>query len=284
LKPWTVSVWMSFLAGEAGVHPSLLQLEHRPWPLPARRWTWRQTWRDLLFAHWPIPAAIVRPHVPAALEIQEFEGTSWIGVVPFRMTGVMRRPLPDLPWLSAFPELNVRVYVNFQDKPGVWFLSLDATNPLAVWAARRYFHLPYYRAAISMSSEADVFTYTSRRAGAEFSATYRPTSEVYRSRPGSLEHWLTERYRLYAMAVDGSLWANDVHHVPWPLQTAEASIERNTMLEFHAMAVQGPPALLHFARRVDVVVWGGERVAVGLQNKESSERLQRMRTSNAGQA
>lgn len=242
------------------MHPALLQLEHRPWTLPTERWTWRQSWHDLLFAHWPVPAAALRPLVPAGLEVQEFDGTSWIGLVPFRMTGVMRRPLPDMPWVSAFPELNVRVYVVRDDKPGVWFLSLDATNPLAVWAARRFFHLPYFRARMSISGHADEFRYLSRRERAELSCSYRHVSGVYRAKPGSLEHWLTERYCLYAGAPDGSLWRNDVHHVPWPLQSAAATIERNTMFDLHGIAVDGPPALLHFAKRVDVVVWRGQHV------------------------
>src|SRR5947207_5168170 len=87
------------------VHPAVAQLGHRPWPLPAAEWTWRQAWRDLLFAHWPVPAEALRPLVPPALEVETFDGTAWIGVVPFRMTGVMRRPLPDVPGVSAFPEL-----------------------------------------------------------------------------------------------------------------------------------------------------------------------------------
>src|SRR5688572_16899802 len=134
------------------MHSSLSRLEHRPWPLPAGPWTWRQSWRDLLFAHWPVPAAMLQSLIPKGLVIQEFEGNSWIGLVPFRMTGVMRRPWPDFPWVSAFPELNVRVYVEHErdGKPGVWFLSLDAPNPLAVWTARRFFHLPYFRSAMSV--------------------------------------------------------------------------------------------------------------------------------------
>jgi uncharacterized protein len=243
------------------VHPALTVLEHRPWPVPERRWTWRQTWRDLLFAHWPVPSAALRPLVPPGLAVQEFDGTSWIGVVPFRMTGVMRRPWPDVPWVSAFPELNVRAYVEREGKAGVWFLSLDAANPLAVWAARRFFHLPYYRARMSVREEQGSIRYVSRRRGAALLATYRPASGVYRAASRSLEHWLTERYCLYARAQDGSLWRTEVHHAPWPLQSAEATLDENTMLACHGIRASGPPPLLHFARRLDVVVWNGYRVS-----------------------
>jgi uncharacterized protein YqjF (DUF2071 family) len=242
-------------------HPSLERLDHRPWPLPDGPWSWRQSWRDLLFAHWPVEVGALRRFVPPPLEVQEREGTSWIGLVPFRMTGVMRRPLPDLPWLSAFPELNVRIYVEHAGKAGVWFLSLDATNPLAVWAARRYFHLPYYQARIAIRPAGDGFQYQARRrgAGSVLRASYRPTSTPYESRPGTLEHWLTERYCLYAQAPDGSLWRNEVHHAPWPLQAAEAEIVEETYLSGHGVTVAGQP-LLHFARRIDVIVWKASRV------------------------
>ena len=195
--------------------------------------------------------------MPAPLVIQEFDGTSWIGLVPFRMAGVMVRGMPDLPWISAFPELNVRLYVEHEGKPGVWFISLDATNPLAVWAARRYFHLPYYRADISIEHQQDSVRYhSSRRAeGPVLDMRYRPISAPYESRPGTLDHFLTERYCLYAQAPDGSLYRCDVHHHPWPLQKAEAEIGTNSYLAGQGVAVSGPPALLHFAGCLDVVVW-----------------------------
>jgi uncharacterized protein len=221
----------------------------------------RQSWCDLLFMHWPVPAGTLRALIPEKLELDEFDGTAWLGLVPFRMAGVMRRPLPDMPWVSAFPELNVRTYVALDGKPGVWFLSLDAANRLAVWAARRFFHLPYYLADMSISVEASGIRYHSTRTNAEFAATYRPTSDPYTARGGSLEHWLTERYCLYARAPDGSIWRNDVHHHPWPLQSAVATIERNTLLDSHGLAIREPPHLLHFARRLDVIVWNAERAA-----------------------
>lgn len=242
-------------------HHSLSRQGHRPWPIPGRPWTWRQTWHDLLFMHWPLPASVLRPLVPEKLELEQFGGTAWLAVVPFRMTGVMRRPWPDLPWVSAFPELNVRTYVTLDGKPGVWFLSLDAANWLAVWAARRFFHLPYYLADISLIENESGITYRSTRPGAEVEVTYRATSDAYLAKKGSLEHWLTERYCLYAEAPEGTIWRNEVHHHPWPLRSAAATIERNTLLQTHGISVQEPPALLHFSRRLEVVVWNAERAA-----------------------
>lgn len=207
-----------------------------------------------------MPSALLRPLVPDELELQEFDGTAWLGLVPFRMAGVMRRPWPDLPEVSEFPELNVRTYVTARGKPGVWFLSLDAPNPLVVWAARRYFHLPYFRARIVHSETRRIHEFASARPGAVFQANYRPVSEPYHAQPGSLEHWLTERYCLYAAAPDGTIWRNEVHHKPWPLQAAEASLAGNTMLDVHGIELPEQPARIHFAKRLDVVMWDADRV------------------------
>jgi len=176
----------------------------------------------------------------------------------------MRRPLPDVPWISAFPECNLRLYVELDGKPGVWFLSLDATRSLAVWGARRFFHLPYFKAAISLRRTDAEIRYQARRLeapDAEFRACYAACSDVYETVPGTLESWLTERYCLYAQAPDGRLLRTEVHHHPWPIQRAEAEIESNTLLAPHGLAVEGAPALLHFAKHIDVVIWPSEVVA-----------------------
>jgi uncharacterized protein YqjF (DUF2071 family) len=172
----------------------------------------------------------------------------------------MLRGLPDLPWISAFPELNVRTYVERDGRAGVWFLSLDATQPLAVWAARTFFHLPYFRATMSVENDGARVGYESVRDRFRFDASYEPTSPVFRSEPGSLDHWLTERYCLFAEDREGALWRTDVHHEPWPLQRAESQIRLNTMLSAHGLNVDGPPVIQHFARRIDVVTWSSERV------------------------
>ena len=138
-----------------------------------------QIWHDLLFAHWSVPIAALRSQIPASLEIDTFDGAAWLAVVPFRMSGVRLRGTRAIPWLSSFPELNVRTYVKRNGKPGVWFFSLDAANAIAVEIARRWFHLPYFRAAMHIQKRGDWFEYSSVRnhpgaPPAELSVKYRP--------------------------------------------------------------------------------------------------------------
>lgn len=217
------------------------------------------TWHDLLFAHWPMPVAALRGLIPPALEIDTLDGTAWLGVVPFRMSGVAPRGVPALPWLSAFPELNVRTYVTAEGKPGVWFFSLDAASALAVAVARAWYHLPYFRARISCAATASGgVNYESWRThpgapAAEFRAQYRPLAPAALATRGSLDYFLTERYCLYAANSRGHVFRGDIHHQPWPLQPAEAEISVNTMAAAHTLVLPATPPLLHFARELRVV-------------------------------
>lgn len=209
-----------------------------------------QTWCDLLFAHWPVPAGALRKVVPPELELDLWEGEGWVGVVPFRMEGIRPRFGVALPMLSATPEINVRTYVKRGGKPGVYFFSLDAESALVVWGARRFFGLPYYRARMQSQNEGDAVRYFSERGSAQFRAWYRPTGEVRLASPGTLDYWLTERYCLHTASATA-----DIRHRQWPLQPAEARIEINTMAEAAGVELPKQAPLLHFARRLDVVVW-----------------------------
>jgi uncharacterized protein YqjF (DUF2071 family) len=242
----------------------LRDVAHRPWPLPAGPWVMMQSWHDLLFAHWPVDPAKLRAQIPERLEIDTFEGSAWLAVVPFRMTGVRLRGTPAAPWLSAFPELNVRTYVVCNGKPGVWFLSLDAGNALAVAIARAWFHLPYFRARMHCGERNGWIDYDSQRshsgaAPAALQGRYRPIAPAVFPRPGTLEHFLTERYCLYALDGSRRLIRGEIHHHPWPLQQAQAEFASNTMAEPIGIALE-PQPLLHFARRQDVLVWPPTRV------------------------
>lgn len=218
----------------------------------------RMSWHDLLFAHWPVDPRVLAPIVPAALELDLFDGRAYVGVVPFRMTRMGPRLLPPIPWLSSFPEINVRTYVRAGGRPGVWFMSLDATQWLAVRMARRFFHLPYFDADISCRREGDAVVYRAQRThegapAARFEARYEPAGEVFHACVGSIDHWLTERYCLYALGRDGAPRRVDIEHAPWPLQPARASIDENTMASSIGIDLAAAPAHVHFARRLDVV-------------------------------
>lgn len=240
---------------------SLTNTEHRLWALPHGPWIMKQEWHDLLFAHWVVPEEVLRPLIPATLEIDKFGAQAWVGVVPFRMAGVRSRGAPAFPGISRFPELNVRTYVVRDGKPGVWFFSLDAANALAVWGARTLFHLPYFLAAMSCVEEAGWIRYESRRkdrrgASAELVARYRAIGEVFHAQPGSIEHFLAERYCLYTVDRSGRLLWCEIHHPPWPLRVAEAVFQENTMADAAGIIVAAlKPELLHFSRRQEVVVW-----------------------------
>lgn len=248
-------------------HRLLLQTEHRPWPLPQRKFLMHQSWHDLLFAHWPIPAELLRPMIPAALQVDTFDGMGWLGIVPFHMTGIHLRGLPPIPFTSAFPELNVRTYVTYQGKPGVYFFSLDARHRVAVEMARLLFHLPYLYAHIAVNPEPEegiayeCVRHDRRGLPAVLSVNYRPISDVYASEAGSLDHWLTERYCLYSCDANGSIYRGEIHHKRWPLQKAEANIKTNTMASSHGIELPACAPVLHYAKRLDVLVWGLERVS-----------------------
>ncbi len=220
----------------------------------------RMVWHDLLFANWPVKAEVLRPLIPPALEVDTFDGEAWISIVPFRMTGVLPRGVPALPGLSAFAELNVRTYVSGEGKPGVWFLSLDAASRVAVCVARRAFYLPYFFAEISAKEVDGAIEYTSGRPRrrdpqALFAGSYRPTGEVFRSRAGTLEDWLTARYCLYAADGRRRVWRGEIDHAPWPLQRAELETVCNTMTAPYGVELPRTQPVCYFSRRLDVVAW-----------------------------
>ena len=224
--------------------------------MPGGRWLQGQTWRDLLFAHWPVPPEVLRRVVPQALPIDTWEGEAWIAVTPFAVTGLRLRGTLPAPVLSEFAETNVRTYTTVDGRPGIYFLSLDAASALAVVGARATYRLPYFRARMAIERSGGEIRYRSARVGATalLRARYRPTGAVFQARPGTLEHFLIERYCLYT--VDGDrVRRADIHHPPWDLQPAQAEFAENTMTAAAGVPLPAREPLLHYARRQDVVIW-----------------------------
>lgn len=226
-------------------------------------------WDELCFLHWPVPAAPLRERLPPGVELDLFDGEAWVGVVPFLMRGTRFRWMPPVPGAATFPELNLRTYVTVGGRPGVWFFSLDAASRLAVLGARWTFALPYFNARMSMETGADgAVRYGSERTHsgapqATFRGRYAPRGEATLARAGSLEHFLTERYSLFARrgfgvarSLRGGLVRGDIRHDPWPLQEADVELEVNDMFRLAGLDLDPDrrlaPPLAHFARTLDV--------------------------------
>jgi len=233
----------------------------------------KQTWSELLFLHWPVAEALLRPLIPAGLDIDTYDGRAWVGLVPFTISGIRMRFLPPLPFASRFHEVNVRTYVHHQGRdPGVWFFSLDAANALAVQVARRFYKLPYHHARIEMSVTEDGgpppspvrhrVDFVSRRAAGdppEVVVRYAPGDVPRPAAPGTLDHFLVERYLLYASNGSG-LHRARVHHVPYPLQPAVVHHLREHRVAANGITRPDSEPLAHYASRVDVGIWPLENV------------------------
>lgn len=238
---------------------------YRPYPPPRAPYVMRQSWHHLLFMHWRIAPDELRRVVPAQLPLDTFDGAAYIGIVPFEMRNVRPRLAPAVPRLSFFPELNVRTYVTRDGRPGVYFFSLDASNPLAVALARATFHLPYYHATMECNADGLSVEYSSTRTDkrappAFFRATYAPLASSFIPTVGSLEYFLTARYCLYTLDSSGNVLRAEIHHRPWQLQPTQAEIETNTMTEQIGLTLPAEPPLLHYAHALDMVAWMPQRV------------------------
>jgi uncharacterized protein len=242
------------------------EVGHRPYPAPSGPWAMGMSWRDLLFMHWPVEADALRPLVPPSLSIDTFDGNAWLGVVPFDMVGVRPHFVPAVEGISNFPEINLRTYVTAEDRPGVWFFSLDAHSRLAVRLARATFHLPYFDAEMSCRASGDQVDYRSIRTHkgappAEFVARYGPSGRPFESGPGSIESFLTERYCLYSADGRNNVRRGEIHHQMWPLQPAEVEVRTLAMTQQIGLKPPETEPILHFSKRLDVLAWLPRKIA-----------------------
>lgn len=218
-------------------------------------------WEDLLFLHWRIDAAALARVLPEGLEVETHDGSAWLGVVPFRMERTRFRWLPGLPTAHRFLELNVRTYVRSGGRSGVWFASLDATSRLAVAGARATFGLPYLRARMSLERDGETIIYKSERIDdrgptASFRSRWHALGESRAPLPGSLEHFLTERYCMFVSGRNGAVLCGEIAHRPWQLAPATVELEVCDMTRLLGIELPGPPTSVLMAERQEVVGWG----------------------------
>jgi uncharacterized protein len=242
---------------------------------PRRAAVMRQNWRDLLFLHWPVSPDVLRPLVPAQLDLDLFEGTAYVGLIPFTMTGVRPVLLPPVWGLSSFHETNVRTYVHNRGRdPGVWFFSLDAANSAAVKLARAFFHLPYHRAKMFLEHErgqvpgpSGPILYAGVRQWplplpASYAIRATPEGPARPAQPGTLEHFLIERYILYA-AANNAVYQGRVHHLPYPVQAGTLHALDESLLAAAGIGRPDVAPLAHFSAGVNVEIFAVESVSPG---------------------
>ncbi len=213
-------------------------------------------WCDVAFAHWRIDPAQIEPALPPGLILDTFDGSAWLSVVPFRMTGVHPVGTPVMPGFADVREINLRTYVRVGDRRAVYFFSLDAASWLAVRAARVMTGLPYFDAAIEMSESDGVFTYQSRRTHrgephVRFRATYRPLRDAILVPSNSLVAFLHERYHFF-IERHGRIVRGDIKHAPWQLQSLAFEIETNTLAEPLGITLTPTPDFAAFSRGMAV--------------------------------
>jgi len=226
----------------------------------------RQDWHHLLFLHWEVPPSELQALLPPGLDLDTFEGKAYIGLVPFTLTGVRPILTPPLPWISSFHEVNVRTYVHRGGRdPGVWFFSLDASSSIAVAAARAAYKLPYFHSQIDFEASSRI-QFNARRDDdrgtmpANVRVEYAPTDmPPSRAAVGSLEHFLVERYLLYAVDEGHDLYRARVHHQPYPIQRAELFHLEDTLVWAAGVRKSEEPQHRHYAREVNVKIYLLER-------------------------
>jgi len=258
LAPDTRTQWV-------GADSILFATAHRPWPAPMGPWIMTQRWNDLLFLHYALAPEAVRAVVPEVLTLDTYQHRAWVSVVPFWINHLRPPGVPSVPWFSRFGEVNVRTYVSYGGKPGVYFFSLDAGNLSAVWGARVFYRLPYWQASIKVKGRgtATIDYHSKRQHGpkpAELKCSYGPAEAGQQTaHPGSLEHFLSERYCLYAFN-RRRLYRGEIHHLPWPLQSARWEVRANTMAQTAGLQLPARPDLANFVRELKVLFWAPERL------------------------
>jgi uncharacterized protein YqjF (DUF2071 family) len=216
-----------------------------------------QNWCRIAFLHWPVDHAVLRSRLPAGLVVDTFQHTGWVGLTPFRLTGLRPPWLPPLPWLSSFPEMNLRTYVRGPAGAGIWFFSLDAASVIAVLGARITYGLPYHWSTMSVRVHGTRVRYLSARPGAAAAIEVDVGEPL--AKPDDLALFLTERYRLYTR-LWGRLAVAEVEHPPWPLHRAELVSLEETVRRAANLPEGGPRPLAHYSPGVRVRVGAPHRL------------------------
>ena len=231
-------------------------------------------WACMTFLHWRYPPELVQRMLPPGLTVDTYDGTAWVGLTPFLMDRVRAPGVPPVPWLSRFPETNVRTYArDGAGRSGIWFLSLDAARLPAVLAARTGYRLPYFWSDMTVDRRGSRVRYRGRRRwpgphGARADADVELGPPLDDGERDALAHFLTARYRLFTV-IAGRLAAAEVEHPDWPLHHARLDRLDQDLLAAAGLPPNGEAPLVHASPGVSVRIGLWHRVRyLALQGRE----------------
>ncbi|MBX3257455.1 MAG: DUF2071 domain-containing protein [Chitinophagaceae bacterium] len=233
----------------------LIDTSHRPFKLPHGQWKYYQEWINALFLHWTIPFDILRKHVPKNLNIDTFDGDCYVSLVAFTMQKIRPKYLPSISFISDFDEINLRTYINNDNKQGVYFLNIEAAKSLSTFVAKLLSGLPYEKADIKRTDKIFVSTNTQK----EFHLDTEFIVKEKLQNKSELDKWLTERYCLF-LDKDNELYRYDIHHKEWEIKTVELK-----RLNLHYKVgdidlTERQPRLTHYSDGVKVIAWQRQKI------------------------
>ena len=231
---------------------------HRPWDLPIGPWRYYQEWNNTLFLHWNVPASELIKVIPKGLPLDTFNGEGWISLVAFTMERTKPRYLPSISAISNFHEVNVRTYVNKDNKGGVYFLSIEAEKHISCFVAKLLSGLPYIKSRIDFQTKSNPRKYSSTNTNNDFQLDINFSVGESIVEKSDLHTWLTERYCLY-LDEGQKVFRYQTHHKPWALNEVKIS-DLNTQYKIGNISLQRKPDLVHFSQGVKVVAWRREAV------------------------
>jgi len=232
----------------------LSSTEHRPWDIPTDNWKFYQEWNKAIFLHWEVDLSDLEKHVPKALEIDLYNEKAWVSVVAFTMEKIRPKYLPPFPPISNFHEINIRTYVKLNNKPGVYFISIEGGTDLSCKISKALSELPYRFSKIERTKN-QYKSYNSKfkdELDIQFTIGKKMTEKT------ELDKWLTERYALF-QDTENSINEFEIHHLEWPMNEIDLKKVSLNYQRFDKL-IKNPPNKAQYSKGVKVIAWGKSKM------------------------
>lgn len=230
----------------------------------------QQEWHDVLFMHWPVPYEILRPYIPQPFSLETYDEQAWITIILFQAKNSRFRAMPNIMSYPPFLQMNTRTYIQFDGKPGIYFLSVDVNHLLVQVASKRLLQLPYELANMDIKRDRDHISFKSNRINSGYllshiTANYRPLSQQVHHPQGTLSHWLTERYCFWLIK-GTKIIKGPLSHEPWELDKVTVTLGKKDIIPFITMNDIQEKPIAHYAKFIHAHLHPFEQIGIYRQS------------------